>query len=187
MIRIAILIGMVVGLAIIIYRWNKKRQTTGRVQNPLFETQDPTPSTPEEEIVLRLLDKIEGASTPLYFGTFQSRHVFSNGHFLEFADKLPLAIEQLRDLYVQYLPEDTIKSVIPADTDNLAEEVQAVKEIAGKYELSSRTNRSIVDRTYYDYLKMRYPNAKVFCRGRTQPVTFSQGGVIRAVLMPMKQ
>lgn len=187
MIRIAILIGMVVGLAIILYGWNKKRQTKERAQKPLFETNNPTPSTPEEEIVLRLLDKIEAASTPLYFGTFQSRHVFSNGHFLEFADKLPPAIEQLSDLSVQYLPEDTIKSVIPADADNLAEEVQAVKEVAGKYEVSSRTNRSIVDRMYYDYLKMRYPKAKVFCRGRTQPVTFSEEGVIRAVLMPMEE
>ncbi len=145
------------------------------------------PTTPEDKLVLRLLDKIKTASAQLYFGTFESLQVFSDGRFLEFADNLPPAIERLRDPFAQYLPEDAIKRIIPPDADGLAEEVQAVREFGGKYELLSRTRRSIVDGVYYDYLRMRYPKAEVFCRGETQPVTFSQEGVVRAVLMPIKE
>jgi len=57
----------------------------------------------------------------------------------------------------------------------------------GKYELRSRARRNTVGGLYYDYLRMRYPKAKVFCRGETQPVTFSHAGVVRAVLMPIKE
>ena len=135
---------------------------------------------------MHLLEKTKGSSSPqLYLGTFESRQVFSDGRFLEFADKLPAVIERLRDRFA-YLPEEAIKRSIPPD-DGLAEEVQGVREHGGKYELLSRTRRSIVDRLYYDYLRMRYPKAKVFCRGENQPVMFSQEGVVRAILMPLRE
>lgn len=136
---------------------------------------------------MRLLEKVKASSTKLYFGTFESRQVFSDGRFMEFADSLPPAIERLRDLSAQNLPKDTIKQSIPPDADGLAEKVYAVKEHEGKYELLSKTHRSIVDPLYYDYLRMRYPKAEVFCRGKTQPMTFIQEGVVRAVRMPIKE
>jgi hypothetical protein len=106
---------------------------------------------------------------------------------MEFDDRLAPAVERLRDLSTQHLPEDTIKQNIPPIADGLAEKVNAVKEHEGKYELLSKTHRSIVDALYYDYLRMRYPKAEVFCRGKTQPILFIQDGVVRAVLIPMRE
>ncbi len=140
----------------------------------------------EDTLVLRLLEKIEAVSGQLCFGTYGSHHVFSDGRFLEFADELPPAITRLRDLFGRDLPVEAIQRIIPPHANGLAEEVSAVRPYAGKYELSSKTHRCIVDPVYYDYLRMRYPQAHVFCRGENQPVTFAQEGVVRAVLMPIK-
>jgi hypothetical protein len=186
-IDIAILMAIVLGLVGLLYTWNKRRRATAPTQNPLSGTQIPPPSTPEEKLALRLLDKIKAGSAQLYLGSLESRQVLSDGHFLEFADTLPPAIEKLRDRFAHHLSKEAIKDIIPPEGDGLAEEVQAVRGHGGNYELSSRTRRSIVDGLYYDYLRMRYPKAKVFCRGETQPVTFSQEGVLRAVLMPLKE
>ena len=187
MIDIALLIAIVVMLAIPLYWWNKKRQAIAGTQKVLCETPPPSPATPEDKLVMRLMEKIKAGSAQLYFGTFESRQVFSYGRFLEFADNLPPAIERLRDLSAQNLPKDTIQRSIPPDADGLAEKVNAVKEHEGKYELLSKTRRSIVDVLCYDYLRMRYPKAEVFCRGKTQPKTFTQEGVVRAVLKPIKE
>jgi hypothetical protein len=151
------------------------------------ERQVPPAGTPEEKLALRLLDKIKAGAAQLYLGSFESRQVLTDGHFLEFADMLPPAIEKLRDRFAHHLPKAAIQGIIPPEGDGLAEEVQALRGLGGKYELSSRRHRSIVDGLYYDYLRTRYPKAKVFCRGKTQPVTFSQDGVLRAVLMPLRE
>lgn len=187
MIRIAIVMAIFMALALVLTIWIRRRQVTEQREKAFPETVLPLPNTPEEKLVLHLLDKIKASSTQLYFGTFESRRVFSDGHFLEFADKLPPAIEKLGDLSSQSLSEDAIRHIIPPDADGLAEEVQGERERDGKYELLSRTHKSIVGALYYDYLKMRYSKAKVFCRGETQPVTFWQEGVLKAVLMPIKE
>jgi hypothetical protein len=187
MIDIAILIAIVIMLVAALYWWNKKRQGIMETQKVLSETSPPSLDTPEDKLVVRLLEKIKAGSAQVYLGTFESRQVFSDGRFMEFDDRLPPAVERLRDLSTQHLPEDTIKQNIPPIADGLAEKVYGVKEHGGKYELLSKTHRSIVDALYYDYLRMRYPKAEVFCRGKTQPILFIQDGVIRAVLMPMKE
>jgi hypothetical protein len=184
---IAVLVAIVLGLVGLLYAWDKRRRAAAPAQKPLSEMQIPLPSTPEEKLALRLLDKIKAGSARLYFGSLESRQVLSDGHFLEFADTLPPAIERLRDQYAHHLSKPAIKSLIPPEDDGLAEEVQAVRGQGGKYELTSRSRRSIVDGHYYDYLKQRYPTATVFCRGETQPVVFSQEGVVRAVLMPLRE
>lgn len=150
--------------------------------------QKPLPATvsPEDRRVLRLLERIKSDSVPIAFGSYQSYVVFSNGHFLEFADSLPAAIDALRDLFANRLSEDSIKQVLPAEHDGKAEKVQAERMVSGNYQISTRTHACIVDEVYYDYLKMRYPRVEVFCRGPAQPITFYQDGILRAVVMPIK-
>jgi hypothetical protein len=153
----------------------------------LFQ-QKPAPASgsSEDGRILRLLDKIISDSVPIAFGSYQSSVVFSTGHFLEIADTLPAAIDALRDLFADRLSEDSIKHVIPVAHEGRAERVQAGRKVSGTYQISTRTHACIVDEVYYDYLKMRYPRAEVFCRGPAQPVTFYQDGILRAVLMPIK-
>ena len=112
-------------------------------------------NAPEDELVLRLLQKIKAASGQIYFTTLESRQVFSDCHFLELADSLPPEIESLCHSSAQTLSEDAIRGIIPTDDDPLAEEIYAATEHRGKYELLSKTHRCIVDVLYYDYLKMR--------------------------------
>ena len=149
----------------------------------------PLPATgpPEDRRVVSLLEKIKSDSLPILFGSYHSHVVFSNGHFFEIADSLPVAIEALRDLFAGRLSEDSIKQILPSESDGMAQKVQAERMLSGKYRLSRQTHTCTLDAVYYDYLKMRYPHAEVFCRGPAQPITFYQDGILRAVVMPMKK
>lgn len=142
--------------------------------------------SPEDIRVLHLLEKIKTESLPIFFGAYHSNIVFSNGHFLEFADSLPAAIDALHDLFSNRLSEDSIKQLVSTVPDGKAEKVQAERKLSGKYHLSTPRHTGIVDAVYYDYLKMRYPRAEVFCNGAAQPITFYQDGILRAVVMPIK-
>ena len=155
-------------------------------KRPFKQKDIPATASPEDIKVLRLLEKMKSDSLPILFGAYHSNMVFSNGRFLEFADSLPTAIEALRDLFANQLSEDSIKQVLPTVPDGMAEKVQAERILSGKYYLSTQTHTCIVDAVYYDYLKMRYPHAEVFCRGPAQPITFYQDGILRAVVMPIK-
>ncbi len=147
----------------------------------------PTTASPEDGRILRLLEKIKSDSLPILFGSYRSHMVFSNGHVFEIADSLPAAIDALRDLFANQLSEDSIKQIIPAEPDGRTDKVQATRMLSGNYKLSTSTHTCTLDAVYYDYLKMRYPHADVFCRGATQPITFYQDGILRAVVMPLKE
>jgi len=147
----------------------------------------PTTASPEDGKILRLLKKIKSDSAPILFGTYHSQVVFSGGCFLEFADSLPSTIDALRDLFTSQISEDSVKQILPVEQDRKAEKVQAERMLGGKYHLSTSTHTCTVDAVYYDYFKMRYPRADVFCRGPAQPITFYQDGVLRAVVMPVKK
>jgi hypothetical protein len=123
---------------------------------------------------------------PIFFGAYHSNIVFSNGHFLELADSVPASIDALRDLFAKELPEDSIRQVLPTLPDGKAEKVQAERMRSGTYHLSTPRHTAIVDAVYYDYLKMRYPRAEVFCKGPKQPIALYQDGILRAILMPMR-
>lgn len=150
--------------------------------------QRPLPATESQEDIriLRLLEKVKSDSLPVLFGAYHSKIVFSNGHFLEFADSLPTAIDALRDLFAGRLSEDSIKRILSSESDGMAQKVQAERMLSGKYQLSTQTHTCTLDAVYYDYLKMRYPHADVFCRGHAQPITLYQEGTLRAVVMPIK-
>lgn len=156
-------------------------------KRPFKRKPQPTIASPEDGRILRLLEKIKSDSLPILFGSYRSHMVFSNGHFFEIADSLPAAIGALRDLFANQLSEDSIKQILPAEPDGRTDKVQAARMLSGNYKLSTSTHTCTVDAVYYDYLKMRYPHADVFCRGTTQPITFYQDGILRAVVMPMKE
>jgi hypothetical protein len=156
--------------------------------DPDNEKARPIPSaTPEDEAVARLLEKIKKDSVPMLFGSYESRVVFSDGRFFELADSLPPAIDRVRYLSAGQIAADLIKQVLPPEPDAKAEKVHTESRRGGKCHLSSRTHSCAIDAVYYDYLKRRYPQAEVFCRGPRKPVTFCQDGFLRAVVMPMKE
>ena len=97
------------------------------------------------------------------------------------------AIDRVRYLSAGQIAADLIKQVLPPEPDAKAEKVHTESRRGGKCHLSSRTHSCAIDAVYYDYLKRRYPQAEVFCRGPRKPVTFCQDGFLRAVVMPMKE
>jgi hypothetical protein len=75
------------------------------------------------------------------------------------------------------LPQDAIKSgEIPG----------SIEEAGKQYKLLCKKYTCVVDSLYYDYLKIRYPEARVYCLGRNKPVVFLHGDIVRAILMPIK-
>jgi hypothetical protein len=145
------------------------------------------PATAEEETVARLLEKIKKDSVPMLFGSYESRVVFTDGRLLELADFLPPAIDKMRYLAAGQISSDSVKQTLPPQPDKKAEKVSMESRRGDKYHLSSQTQSCAIDAVYYDYLKMRYPKAEVFCRGPRRPVTFCQDGLLRAVVMPMRE
>lgn len=78
----AILVAIIVGLAFALYGWKKRRQASEQAPRIQSEPRPAPVIAPEDELVLRLLQKIKAASGQFYFTTFESRQVFSDGHFL---------------------------------------------------------------------------------------------------------
>jgi hypothetical protein len=140
----------------------------------------------EDGLVLRLLEDIESTSRQVYFGTDGPFTCFSDGRFLERADSLPPAIDQLRHSFPNTLFPDTIRKMIPKDAGKSGELSAAIEEYEEQYKLLCRKYTCVVNRVCYDYLKMRYPQALIYCSGRNRPVIFVQGETVRAVLMPIK-
>jgi hypothetical protein len=145
------------------------------------------PATPEDETVARLLEKFKKDSLPMLFGSYESRVVFSDGRFFELADSLPPAIDRVRYLSAGQVTAEAVKKALPPEPDAKAEKVHTESRRGGKCHLSSQTHSCAIDAVYYDYLKMRYPKADVFCRCPRRPVPFCQDGLLRAVVMPMKE
>lgn len=142
--------------------------------------------SPEDNTVLRLLDRIKSGSMPILFGSYHSHVVFSDGRLLEIADSLPAVIDALRDLSTNRLSEQSIKQLLPGESDGGADKIQGGRMLSDKYQLTTPTCTCSVDAVYYEYLKMRYPKADAFCRGPAQPIIFRQDGILRAVVMPVK-
>jgi hypothetical protein len=142
--------------------------------------------TSESRLAQRLLDDIKLASRQVYFGTDGVFTCFSDGRFLERADSLPPAIDQLRYSFPNTLSTDAIKKLIPKDADKSGEIPGSIEEDGKQYRLSCKKYTCVVDSVCYDYLKTRYPGAGVYCLGRNKPVVFLQGEIVRAVLMPIR-
>jgi hypothetical protein len=142
--------------------------------------------TQGDMIVQRLLDDIKSASRQVYFGTDGVFTCFSDGRFLERADSLPQAIDQLRYPFPNTLSTDMIRKMIPQDPDKSGEIPTSIEQDGKKYRLLCNKYTCVVDSVCYEYLKMRYPEARVNCLGRNKPVVFLQGEVVRAVLMPLR-
>lgn len=143
--------------------------------------------TPEDRLVQRLLDDIKSASRQVYFGTDDAFTCFSDGRFLERADALPPAIDKLRYQFTHILPTDAIRKMIPKDAGQSRETPESIEQAGNRYKLLCKSYTCVVDTFCYDYLKMRYPEAHVYCLGKTKPVVFLQDGIVRAVLMPIRQ
>jgi hypothetical protein len=141
---------------------------------------------PEEKLVQRLLDDIKSVSRQIYFGTDGTFTCFSDGRFLERADSLPPVIDQLRFLSPNILPADAIRKMIPKDAGKSGEIPGSIEMDGKQYKLLCKKFTCVVDSLCYDYLKIRYPEAQIYCLGRNKPVVFLQGEIVRAVLMPIK-
>jgi hypothetical protein len=142
--------------------------------------------TSEGRLVQRLLDDIKSASRQVYFGTDGAFTCFSDGRFLERADSLPPDIDQLRYPFPSALSTDAIRKMIPQDAGKSGEIPGSVEEDGKQYKLLCKKYTCVVDSVCYNYLKMRYPGAGVYCSGRNKPVVFLQGEIARAVLMPIR-
>lgn len=142
--------------------------------------------TPEDRLVGNLLENIKSTSRQIYFGTDGAFICFSDGRFLERADSLPPAIDQLRYPFPNILSTDAIRKMIPQDAGKSGEIPGSIVEDGKQYKLLCKKYTCVVDSVCYDYLKMRYPGAGVYCSGRNKPVVFLQGEIVRAVLMPIR-
>jgi hypothetical protein len=142
--------------------------------------------TSEDKLVQRLLDDIKSASRQVYFGTDGTFSCFSDGRFLERADSLPPAIDQLRYQASEDLSADAIRKMIPRDAGKSGDIAGSIEKDGDQYELLFKKYTCVVDSVCYDYLKTRYPEAQVYCLGRNKPVVFLQYDVVRAVLMPIR-
>jgi hypothetical protein len=140
----------------------------------------------EGEFVQLLLDDVKSASREVYFGTDGAFTCFSDGRFLERADSLPPAIDQLRYVLPNTLSTDTIRKMIPKDADKSGEIPGSIEADGKQYKLLCKKFTCVVDTICYDYLKIRYPEARIHCLGRNKPVVFLQGDIVRAVLMPIR-
>jgi hypothetical protein len=142
--------------------------------------------TSEGKLVQRLLDDIKSASRQVYFGTDGAFTCFSDGRFLERADSLPPAIDQLRYRLPDILSADAIRKMIPKDAGKSGEIPGSVVEDGKQYKILCKKYTCVVDSLCYDYLKIRYPEARIYYLGRNKAVVFLQGEIVRAVLMPIR-
>jgi hypothetical protein len=143
--------------------------------------------TREDKSVRELVEDIGSASRPVYFGTDGAFVCFSDGRFLERADALPPAIDKLRYQAAENLSTDAIRKMIPQDAGRSGEIPGSIEQDGKRYKLLCSKYTCVADSVCYGYLKMRYPEAQIFCLGRNKPVIFVQDGVVRGVLMPMRQ
>jgi hypothetical protein len=142
--------------------------------------------TTESKLVQCLLDDIKSTSRQIYFGLDGTFTCFSDGRFLERADSLPTAIDQLRCSFPNTLPADAVRKMIPQDAGKSGEIPESIEEDGKQYKLLCKKFTCVVDSVCYDYLKMRYPETLIYCLGRNKPVVFLQGEIVRAVLMPIR-
>ena len=143
--------------------------------------------TSEDKLVQQLLDDIKSASRQVYFGTDGTFTCFSDERFLERADSLPPAIDQLRYPFPNALSADAIRKTIPQDAGKSGEIPGSIEEDGKQYKLLCKKYTCVVASVCYSYLKMRYPGALIYCLGRNKPVVFLQGEIVRAVLMPIRR
>jgi hypothetical protein len=140
----------------------------------------------EDRVVQQLLDDIELTSRQIYFGTDGIFICFSDGRFLERADSLPPAIDQLRYPFPNTLSMDMIKKLIPQDANKFGEIPHSVEEDGEKVKLLCKKYTCVVASVCFGYLKMRYPEAFIYCLGKNKPVVFLEGEIVRVVLMPIR-
>src|SRR3972149_9489136 len=83
---------------------------------------------PEGRLVQHLLDDIKSTSRQVYFGMDGAFICFSDGRFLERADSLPPAIDQLRYPFPNTLSADAIRKMIPQDVGKSGEIPLSIEE-----------------------------------------------------------
>src|SRR4030067_2697488 len=111
----------------------------------------------EDKLVQRVLEDIKSASRQVYFGPDGAFTCFSDGRFLERADSLPPAVDQLRYPFPNTLSTDTIRKMIPQDAGKSGEIPGSIKKDGKQYKLLCKKYTCVVDSVCYEYLKSRYP------------------------------
>jgi hypothetical protein len=119
----------------------------------------------------------------------QAEIIWSDGAMFEVAGKFPPALEELIAAAKNHRD---LKPTITRMSRDLAEWKDAsisrspkgdgfrvVKSSDGELSLT-------VSSAYIDYLRERYPNARIRIKAELQPILFLVGGVVRGAVMPIK-
>jgi len=188
LIAAAIVMAIIWTVAKAVYASAKRRRLIEQTTAALAEVAGPTDTmSPEEQATSALLGKVKQDGSALHFGQLGDCEVFSDGRFLEIAEELPPAVQKIKDLFSPSLSDKDLKSSIPQDAEKKGTEVTKTQSEGDKVLLLTASNRIAVNKVYFEYLRLRYPEAKVFCVGEDQPIVFIDAGRPRGVAMPIKQ
>jgi hypothetical protein len=120
----------------------------------------------------------------------QAEVIWSDGAMFEVASKFPAALQELISASKD---NRNLKPTIARMTAGLGPDWKDADLTRSAIGEAHRTVRSSdgtlslkVSAAYIDYLKERYPNARVRIKGEFQPVVFLVGDTLRGAVMPIR-
>jgi hypothetical protein len=122
------------------------------------------------------------------------RTAITNAYFMEVLDRVPRKISQLSKFFLApvKLTERMTKQVVPSrrvyrrDSYRLKEIKPSTRPYSYILVAKNNKHRCAVNKRYFDYALMKYPESKIYIRGNGIPLILEDSdGVVRFVLMPM--
>jgi TIR domain len=149
---------------------------------------------PRDSIIdLLLVNKFRRRGRFMYGRMPSGQMAMSDAVFLEFRDKIPAIFMQLRKQAgnSSKLSQTIVAGIIPPIREYrkkkfLLREIRFMKSLAGVHILITEENlRCAVDSEYLHYILAKYPNGKIYVRGRNVPLIVENGRKPCCALMPM--